>query len=149
MTLSKPAKSLNKVVSGVLEEGMNRGIRGRKKVPQVALPSATSEAIVLPHLIGRNLLQVALVPELTGRGIRKVQSHNPEGYWLWTLNLYCDICLAGKSAIPDALAGLILSEGLLHHSLFSCSFRETEKKISVTMHFTRKGGVTRSGTNKI
>src|SRR5262245_15241006 len=133
MTLSKSAKSLNKVVSDVLEEGMKRGVRGRKKVPQGALPFAMSEAIVLPYLIGCNLLQVALALELAGRGFSKVLSHNLEGCWLWTLNPSFNIRLAVKIAILGALAGLILSEGLLHHSLFACSFQEREKKISVTM----------------
>jgi len=43
---------LGKIVSDVFEEGMNIEIEGRKRVRKTALPSAASEAIVLPPLRG-------------------------------------------------------------------------------------------------
>jgi len=50
--------------------------------------------------IDRNLLQVALAPELAGGGIGKAKYHEIGGFWSWTLAPYFDIWLAGNIAIP-------------------------------------------------
>jgi hypothetical protein len=47
-----------------------------------------------------NLIEIALAPELAGRGISKVLYHGIGGYWQWTLNPYFDIRLSGEVAIP-------------------------------------------------
>jgi len=65
--------------------------------------------------IDRNLLQVAFAPELAGHGISKTQYHDIGGGWLWTINAYFDIRLAGNIAIPGKgdkdLARLVTCNG--------------------------------------
>ena len=53
-------------------------------------------------MITTNLLEIAFAPELAGRsrGIRKTQYHGVGGQYVWTLNPYFDIRLAGEIAIP-------------------------------------------------
>jgi hypothetical protein len=49
-------------------------------------------------MMNTNLLEVAFAPELAGKGIGKAQVNEVGGYWLWTLNPYFDIRLAGSFA---------------------------------------------------
>ena len=53
------------------------------------------------HKYPEALLQVALAPKLVGWGISKGQIHEAGDYWLWTLNPYFDIRVAGNIGIPD------------------------------------------------
>jgi hypothetical protein len=49
-------------------------------------------------MVNTTLLEVAFTPELAGKGIGKAQVHEVGGYWMWTLNPYFDIRLAGSFA---------------------------------------------------
>ena len=51
-------------------------------------------------MVNTNALEVAFAPELAARhrSIRKGQYHEIGGTWLWTLNPYFDIRLAGDMA---------------------------------------------------
>jgi hypothetical protein len=46
------------------------------------------------------LLETAFAPELAGRSMSKTLYHEVGGSWMWTLNPYFDIRLAGNIGIP-------------------------------------------------
>ena len=50
-------------------------------------------------MVNTTLLEVAFAPELAGKGIGKAQIHEVGRAWLWTLNPYFDIRLAGGLAL--------------------------------------------------
>lgn len=50
-------------------------------------------------MVDTSLLEVALAPELAGRGIRKAQYHEVGGFWMWTLNPHFDTRLLGTIGI--------------------------------------------------
>ena len=50
-------------------------------------------------MVNTTLLEVALAPELAGKGIGNAQIHEVGGSYQWTLNPYFDIRLAGSLAL--------------------------------------------------
>ncbi len=54
-------------------------------------------------IVDARLLELALAPELAGRGLRKTVYHGIGGNWQWTLNPNFDIRLSGEIAVPGSL----------------------------------------------
>jgi hypothetical protein len=66
-----------------------------------AYPAKAHELVgwyVYRGMVNTTLLEVALAPELAGKGIGKAQVHEVGGYWQWTPNPHFDIRLAGSLA---------------------------------------------------
>jgi hypothetical protein len=53
---------------------------------------------VFRGMVNTALLETAFTPELRGKSLRRGQNHEFGGYWMWSLNPYFDIRLAGNIA---------------------------------------------------